>query len=24
VKGSKFKTVADVSVKDGHLQITNL
>jgi hypothetical protein len=24
VKGSKFKHVADVSVKDGHLQITNL
>lgn len=24
VKGSKFKNVADVSVKDGHLQITNL
>lgn len=24
VKGSKFKSVADVSVKDGHLQISNL
>jgi hypothetical protein len=23
-KGSKFKSVADVSVKDGHLQITNV
>lgn len=23
-KGSKFKSVADVSVKDGHLQITNI